>query len=879
MAELASRYDHHAVEDRWYRFWMERGYFRPRGSGPVFSVVLPPPNVTGVLHLGHALNSTWQDILVRYHRMKGDDTLWVPGTDHAGIHTQMKVEELLRSQGRDRREMGREAFLEEAWAWRERYGGIILEQLKKLGVSVDWDRLRFTLDEGLSKAVVEVFVRLWEEGLIYRGDYITNWCVSCGTALSDIEVEHIEEPGSLTTIRYPLADGSGRFIAVATTRPETLLGDTAVAVHPDDPRWRDFIGRTAVVPLVERPVPIVADRAVDPEYGTGAVKVTPAHDPNDFAIGQRHSLPAVKVIGEDGRMTAEAGARYQGLTREEARELVLEDLRHQGLVVAEEPITHAVGHCEKCGTIIEPLLSRQWFVRIAPLAGPALEAVRTGAVRFVPERFAKVYLNWMTNIHDWCISRQLWWGHRIPAYYCDACGEVTVARTAPEACPRCGGPVHQDEDVLDTWFSSALWPFSTLGWPDITPDFSRYYPTSVLSTGYDIIFFWVARMIMQGIHFTGQRPFSVVLLHGLIRDREGRKMSKSLGNGVDPLQVVEAYGADALRMGLVMGTTPGNDLRYSEERIEAAARFANKVYNAVRFVRLNLEEEDRRRLEEDLPVVLSPADRWIRSRLARTVAAVGDYLDRFEFGEAARAIYDFLWDEYCDWYIELAKRRLKTSGPDRDAALATLVGVAREALALLHPFMPFLTEELWQALPHAGESLMVAPWPQAAGEDEAAEAEMRLVQDLIRTLRNLRAELKLPPSQAVDAVAVAEDGEAARVWRREAESVRLLARVEHLEVVEPGQTWRRPEPAISGVTLGGPVYVPLLGVVDIEQERRRLGKLLAEARAEQERVQRRLADRGFLDRAPADVVEATARQAEEVAARLARLAARLEELG
>ncbi|MCL6563427.1 MAG: valine--tRNA ligase, partial [Firmicutes bacterium] len=705
MADLSPRYDPAQVEGKWYQVWKREGYFRagPASAARVFSIALPPPNVTGILHLGHALNNTWQDVLIRYHRMLGDNTLWLPGIDHAGIHTQMKVEERLRERGIDRRAIGREAFLEEVWRWKAEYGDEILRQIERLGASVDWSRLRFTLDPSLSRAVTEVFVRLYEEGLIYRGHYITNWCVSCRTALSDIEVEHVEESGLLTYIRYPLADGQGA-VVVATTRPETMLGDTAVAVHPDDPRWRHLIGKELVLPLLGRRIPVVADPLVDPEFGTGAVKVTPAHDPTDFTIGEHHQLPQIKVIGEDGKMTQEAGP-YAGLDRYEARRRVREDLKAGGYLEREEEITHAVGHCEKCGSTIEPLLSLQWFVRVAPLAKAALAAVEQGQVRFVPERFAKVYQNWMENIHDWCISRQIWWGHRIPAYYCQRCAATVVAREAPDRCPQCGGPVEQDEDVLDTWFSSALWPFSTLGWPEATDDLATYYPTSVLSTGYDIIFFWVARMIMQGIHFTGEVPFHTVLLHGLVRDHLGRKMSKSLGNGVNPTEVIERYGADALRIALVLGSTPGNDIRYSEEKVKAGGHFANKIYNAVRFVLLNLT------VDPILPPRPShPADRWILSRAGRLVERVTDLLERFEFGEAARTVYDFFWDEFCDWYIELAKVRLRQES-ERPVVLGVLVSVAETALRVLHPFMPFVTEELWQSLPHEGPSIMVAPWP------------------------------------------------------------------------------------------------------------------------------------------------------------------------
>ncbi|MBX5466851.1 MAG: valine--tRNA ligase [Firmicutes bacterium] len=870
MTELSPRYDPAEVEAKWYRYWKEAGFFRadPKAPGPVFAIVLPPPNVTGILHLGHALNNTWQDVLIRFHRMRGENTLWLPGIDHAGIHTQMKVEERLREQGIDRRAIGREAFLAEVWRWKAEYGDEILRQIERLGASVDWSRLRFTLDPGLSRAVTEVFVRLYREGLVYRGHYITNWCVSCRTALSDIEVEHVEEAGTLTTIRYPLADGSGA-IEVATTRPETMLGDTAVAVHPDDPRWRDWVGREVVLPLVGRRIPIVADPLVDPEFGTGAVKVTPAHDPTDFAIGQRHGLSAIHVIGEDGRMTAEAGP-YAGLDRYAARERVRQDLRAGGYLVREEAITHAVGHCEKCGAVIEPLRSLQWFVRVAPLAEAALEAVRRGAVEFVPERFAKVYLNWMENIHDWCISRQIWWGHRIPAYYCQQCGATEVAADPPTCCPHCGGPMEQDADVLDTWFSSALWPFSTLGWPEDTEDLRVYYPTAVLSTGYDIIFFWVARMIMQGVHFTGQVPFRTVLLHGLVRDAQGRKMSKSLGNGVNPSEVIDRYGADALRIALVLGSTPGNDIRYSEEKVKAGGHFANKIYNAVRFVRLNLTTEP---AVSDRP--RHPVDRWILSRLDAVVARVTDLLLGFEFGEAARAVYDFWWDEFCDWYIELAKVRLREEAW-RSEVLGVLVTVAETALRLLHPFMPFVTEELWQSLPHRGPSIMVAPWPVAAGRaDPEAEARVGVVQAAVRTGRNLRAELGLSPQARLPRVVLVSEAATVReAFEALSPEMAELLRVERVEVTARGRVAQ----AIAGVTEGGTVYLPLAGVVDPERERERLLKAQRESQAEWARTVARLGDAGFRNRAPAEVVAKTAARVEELEARLKRIAQRLEDL-
>ncbi|MCY0908840.1 MAG: valine--tRNA ligase [Sulfobacillus thermotolerans] len=875
MMELSSQYSARDVEHKWYTFWRERGYFKPSmdPSAPTFSIVMPPPNVTGVLHVGHALNNTWQDILIRFHRMLGDNTLWLPGTDHAGIHTQMKVDELLRSQGIDRREIGREAFIDEVWRWKEKYGGEILRQVEKLGASVDWSRLRFTMDQGLSKAVTEVFVRLYEEGLIYRGYYITNWCVSCRTALSDIEVEHEDEPGTLTYLRYPLDQEEG-FVVVATTRPETMLGDTAVAVHPDDPRWKHLIGHHVRVPLIDRVIPIIADAYVDPEYGTGAVKVTPAHDPNDFQMGQRHHLPQIQVIGEDGRMTEEAGA-YQGLDRQQARAQILQDLEALGVIEKAEALVHSVGHCEKCGTVIEPLVSLQWFVRTAPLAEPALAAVRSGDIQFVPQRFEKIYTNWMENIRDWCISRQIWWGHRIPAYYCDHCHEVTVARTAPDSCPVCHGPVHQDEDVLDTWFSSALWPFSTMGWPEETTDLAMFYPTSVLSTAYDIIFFWVARMVMQGLHFTGERPFATVLLHGLVRDSQGRKMSKSLGNGVDPMDVIEKYGADALRLALVLSSAPGNDQRYSDERVEAASRFANKVYNAIRYVRMNLPEG----FTPHAVTMDNVEDLWIVQKLNQTTQHMTEWLKDFEFGQAARAIYDFLWDDYCDWYIELTKIHMRENPETSSNTLSMLVFVAEQALKLLHPFMPFVTEELWQSLPHQGDSIMVAPWPSPQNLPvNRAQDVMDRVQSLIRTARNLRAEVNLPPGQRVHFQMVADDAETLADWQMEAAAIREMVRAQDISWHVKAEGAPKPHHALTGVCQGGSVYLPLEGIVDLAVEQARVQKTMEQTQRELERVEKQLADQKFRERAPEPVVAKAQEQRLELVARMERLKERWEDL-
>ncbi len=867
--EMASRYQPAAVEARWYEFWEREGFFTADASRPgaTFSMAIPPPNVTGVLHLGHALNNTWQDILARYHRMRGDVTLWLPGTDHAGIATQVLVERELSIRGTSRAELGREAFLKEVWAFRERHGHIILDQLRRLGCSLDWSRLRFTLDEGLARAVTEVFVRLYEEHLIYRGNYITNWCPFCATAISDIEVDYDDETGHLWTVRYDVAGGGS--VRVATTRPETLLGDTALAVHPDDDRYRHLVGKTARIPLIGRAVPVVADDYVDPAYGTGVVKVTPAHDPNDFAIGERHGLPRVAVIDTARRMTDAAGP-YRGLEADEARARVVQDLTAEGRIEGEEPITHRVGHCGRCGTVIEPLVTTQWFVKMEPLAEPALHAYAREEVRFVPERLGRVYEHWLTNIHDWCISRQQWWGHRIPAWYCDACGATLVRREPPAAC-ECGSTqLRQDDDVLDTWFSSALWPFSTLGWPDSTADLERFYPTSVVSTGYDILFFWVARMLMQGLHFTGEAPFSVVLLHGLIRDDEGRKMSKSRGNGIDPLEAIDAYGADALRMALIQGNTPGNDSRYSVERVESAQHLGNKVWNAIRFVNMRLGDDAPRPTPP-----ARPADAWILEERDRTVRTVTSLLEDFEFGEAARAVVDFIWGQYCDWYIEMVKDRVGEPGADGDAARYTLWTVAETGLRLLHPFMPFLTEELWQALPHEGPSIMVAPWPTADAPAASAETDgHRLMQETVRVIRTLRQELGVAPQERLPVLVRTEDPAVEAGIRANEAEIRLLARVSTL-AVGGGD---KPHPAIAGVGPGSTVYVPLTGLVDLERERERLGRGLEEAVRERARLSARLADARFIERAPAPVVAETQSRLAGLEEREERLRARIADL-
>ncbi|RMG86459.1 MAG: valine--tRNA ligase [Candidatus Dadabacteria bacterium] len=878
-------YDPHAFEEKWYRWWEEKKFFHadPASPKPPFSIVIPPPNVTGSLHMGHALNNTLQDVLVRYKRMDGYEACWVPGTDHAGIATQNVVERMLAEEGKTRQDLGREAFIERVWEWREESGGTILRQLKRLGASCDWDRERFTMDEGLSRAVREVFCRLYEEGLIYRGDYIINWCPRCHTALSDLEVEHEEAAGRLWHIRYPAKDG-GEGVVVATTRPETMLGDTAVAVHPEDERYRALVGKTLVLPIVGREIPVIADPAVDPEFGTGAVKVTPAHDPNDFAMGERHGLARVQVIGEDGTMTAEAGA-YAGLDRYECRKRLVADLEAQGFLVKTDEHRHAVGHCYRCRTVIEPLVSRQWFVKIKPLAEKAIAAVREGRTRIVPPQWEKTYFHWMENIRDWCISRQIWWGHRIPAFTCQACGELTVARTDPEACPRCGATdLAQEEDVLDTWFSSALWPFSTLGWPEETPELAKFYPTSVLVTGFDILFFWVARMMMMGLWFRGDVPFHDVYIHALVRDEKGQKMSKSRGNVIDPLEVIDRFGADPFRFTLVAFAAQGRDIRLSVDRIEGYQRFANKVWNAVRFTLMNLEDFD-----PSAPAVpfaeRLPQDRWILTRLREAVAEVRANLDAYEFDKAAGSVYQFLWHELCDWYIEMAKGPLYGRG-DARARLGTqqtLVEAFDTVLRLLHPFMPFVTEELWQKLPWPAyrgerpESVMTAafPRPEALPEDAEARDRIERVKEVVSAIRNIRGEMNVPPSRKVEAW-VRGAGEALDVVRAEAATVRALAGLERLEVLEAGAA--RPAQSAAAVAAGLEIYVPLAGVVDLAAEEKRLEKEISRLDQDLGRVRKKLANPNFTGKAPAEVVEKERAKEAELAEKLEKLRANLERI-
>ncbi|WP_312516766.1 valine--tRNA ligase [Anaerospora sp.] len=849
-------YDPQAVEAKWYKFWEEHNLFHAEvePDKDPFSIVIPPPNVTGQLHMGHALDNTLQDILIRLKRMQGYNTLWMPGTDHAGIATQIKVEEMLqKNEGLSRYDIGREKFIERVWEWKHQYGARISDQLKSLGASCDWSRERFTMDEGCSKAVREVFVSLYEKGLIYQGNRITNWCPRCNTALSDIEVEHEEKPGNLYHVRYPVEGKDGEYVTVATTRPETILGDSGVAVHPDDERYSRYVGHYLILPLVGRRIPIVADEYVDPAFGTGAVKVTPAHDPNDFDMGLRHKLEQIVVINPDGTMAADTG-KYAGLDRYECRKQLVSDLKEAGNLVAVAEHTHSVGHCQRCTTVVEPLVSKQWFVKMEPLVKPSIEAVTSGRIKFVPERFTKIYINWLENIRDWCISRQIWWGHRIPAWYCE-CGETIVSRDAVAACPKCGGKVEQDADVLDTWFSSALWPFSTMGWPDKTPELAQFYPTSVLVTGYDIIFFWVARMITMGLEFQGEIPFHHVFIHGLIRDPQGRKMSKSLGNGIDPLEVIEKYGADTLRFTLVTGNTPGNDMRFYWERVESSRNFANKIWNASRFVLMNLE--DFKPEQHSFPTTLTLADRWILNRYAHTVSEVTRNIDKFELGEAARLVYEFIWNEYCDWYIELAKNRLynKEDVQSRAAAQYILWYILSNTLKLLHPFMPFITEEIWQALPHDGESIMTAGWPKLQPEllDEAAEQHMMTIMEAIKAIRNMRAEVNVPPGKKSEVILQVVAPELMTVVGQNEQYFKSLAAAESVMLLN--RSADKPENAMTAVVSGIEIYLPLKGLIDIEKETGRLNKELAVLDKEIARIVSKLSNEGFIAKAPPEVIE------------------------
>ena len=847
--QINKTYNPKEVEDRLYSRWVENGYFTPEAdkSKEPFTIVIPPPNVTGQLHMGHALDETLQDILVRYKRMAGFNTLWIPGTDHAGIATQVKVEEVLRKEeGLSRYDLGREKFIERVWDWKKLYGGRIINQLKKLGSSCDWSRERFTMDETLSKAVREVFVSLYEKDLIYQGNRIINWCPKCITALSDAEVEYAEQAGHFWHIKYPIKDSDG-YVEIATTRPETMLGDTAVAVHPDDERYKDLVGKMLILPLVGREIPVVADEYVDKDFGTGCVKITPAHDPNDFEVGKRHNLEVIKVLNDDATINS-YGGKYEGMDRYEARKQMVADLEEQGFLVKVKDHTHNVGQCYRCGTTVEPITSKQWFVKMQPLAEKALDVVKDGTVKFVPDRFSKTYINWMENVLDWCISRQLWWGHRIPAFYCDTCGKTTVSREDITVCPECGGKVRQDEDVLDTWFSSALWPFSTLGWPEKTEDLEYFYPTSVLVTGYDIIFFWVARMIFSAMEHMNKEPFRHVLIHGLVRDAQGRKMSKSLGNGVDPLEVIEEFGADALRFTLATGNSPGNDMRYSVEKVTASRNFANKIWNASRFVQMNLHIS-----ELKVPEELSLEDKWILTKYNKLVEEVTDNLEKFELGVAVAKLYDFIWDVFCDWYIELVKPRLyDEADPTNETAQYVLSYVLSNTLKLLHPFMPFITEEIWLSLPHDGESIMISDWPKACDSlNFPVEAEqMEMIMNAVKAVRNKRAEMNIPPSKKASMIIVTDKKDVfalGTVFFEKLASAASVAIDSDMSSVD--------ENSVAVIVDGAQIYMPMGELVDTEKEIARLTEEKKKLLGEIKRVEGKLSNEGFVAKAPASVVE------------------------
>jgi len=852
---IAKTYDPKQVEDRLYNEWMKKGYFHAEvdWNKTPFTIVIPPPNITGQLHMGHALDNTLQDILIRFKRMQGYAALWLPGTDHASIATEAKIVEAMAKEGLTKEAVGREKFLERAWAWKREYGGRIVEQLKKLGSSCDWDRERFTMDEGLSNAVKEVFIRLYRKGLIYRGERIINWCPKCSTSISDAEVEHEEKEGHFWHIKYPVKDSS-EYVVIATTRPETMLGDTAVAVHPEDERYRHLVGKTVILPLMNREIPVVADEYVDMEFGTGVVKITPAHDPNDFEVGLRHGLEVIKVMNDDATMNKNAG-KYEGLDRYEARKRIVEDLKGLDLLVKVENHRHNVGTCYRCDTVIEPMVSMQWFVRMKPLAEPAIEVVKNGTIKFVPDRFSKIYFNWMENIQDWCISRQLWWGHRIPAYYCQDCGEMVVDYDMPDSCSACGGSRFvQDEDTLDTWFSSALWPFSTLGWPEETEDLKYFYPTNVLVTGYDIIFFWVARMIFSGMEHMKKEPFKYVLIHGLVRDAQGRKMSKSLGNGIDPLEVIDQYGTDALRYALTIGNSPGNDLRFSPEKIEASRNFANKIWNAFRFVIMNFDEnihfsgvsESNFRTE----------DKWILSRINSIIKEVTDNMEKFELGIALQKVYEFIWDEFCDWYIELVKPRLyDKDSASRLEAQYVLNYVLMNAMKLLHPFMPFITEEIYSHLVTDDESIMISAWPEYRESFNFHEDErkMELLMGAIRSVRNIRAEMNVPPSRKAKLIFVTSDNGIRNTVMDGVRFLQTLAGASEVLVQEDKSGI--PGDAVAAVIQGAEIYIPLEDLIDIEKEIERLEKEKANLQKEIDRVAAKLSNEGFVSKAPARVVE------------------------
>lgn len=875
MRELTKNFDPAAVEDRLYAMWMEKKYFHTKidKSKKPYCIVMPPPNITGQLHMGHALDNTMQDILIRWKRMAGYNALWVPGIDHASISTELKVVQKMASEGLTKDDVGRDGFLERAWAWKEEYGGIILNQLRKLGCSCDWERVRFTMDEGCSDAVLEVFCRLYEKGYIYRGEKIINWCPECQTTISDAEVNHVETAGHFYHIEYPIV-GSDERLRLATTRPETMMGDVAVAVHPDDERYQHLIGKTCILPLMDKEIPIVGDEYVDREFGTGVVKITPAHDPNDFEVGVRHNLPRINVMNDDGTMNEKAG-KYAGMDRIEARKAVVADLKEQGYLVEIEDIIHAVGCHERCNVPIEPLIKLQWFVRMDELAKPAMEVYEQQKLRFVPDRFGKVYMHWLENIRDWCISRQLWWGHRIPAYYCEECGHITVSKTAPDKCEKCGSTkLHQDEDTLDTWFSSALWPFSTLGWPNETEDLKHFYPTSTLITGYDIIFFWVVRMVFSGMENMHEVPFHDVLIHGLIRDDQGRKFSKSLGNGIDPLEVIANYGADPLRLMLITGNAPGNDMRFYWERLDNCRNFCNKIWNASRFVMMNMDAKQETKL-----LMLTSADKWILSKVNTLAKDVSENLEHYELGLAAQKIYDFLWDEFCDWYIEMVKPRLYNKDDNtREAALWTLKTVLINALKMLHPFMPYITEELFQHIQDEEESIMISDWPVYKEEwnYKENEEEIDTIKEAVRNIRNIRAEMNVAPSKKVQVFVVSDKEEVRAIFEHSKVFFKTLGHAS--EVTVQADKAGIGEDAVSVVTSNATIYMPLAELVDIEKEVERLTKEKEKMLKEIERVEKKLANQGFVSKAPQKVIDEEKAKEEKYNATLAQVEERLAQL-
>ncbi|MCM1027620.1 MAG: valine--tRNA ligase [Roseburia sp.] len=887
--ELAKTYDPSGIEDRLYQKWLEKKYFHAEAdpSKTPFTIVIPPPNITGQLHMGHALDNTMQDILIRFKRMQGYNALWQPGTDHASIATEVKIIEKLKEQGIDKHDLGREKFLERAWDWKKEYGGRIVSQLKKLGSSCDWDRERFTMDEGCNRAVTKVFVKMHEKGYIYKGARMINWCPVCNTSISDAEVEYQEQAGHLWHIKYPVMKEDGtpsdkEFLTFATTRPETMLGDTAVAIHPEDERYSHLIGKSVLLPIVNKVIPVVTDTYVDREFGTGVVKITPAHDPNDFEVGKRHGLPLVNIMNDDATIN-ENGGKYAGMDRYEARKAIVEELDRQGLLVKIEDYSHNVGTHDRCKTTIEPLVKEQWFVKMEELIKPAVEAVKKGEIRLIPERMEKTYFNWTDNIRDWCISRQLWWGHRIPAYYCDECGETVVAETAPEVCPKCGcRHFTQDPDTLDTWFSSALWPFETLGWPERTKDLEYFYPTDVLVTGYDIIFFWVIRMIFSGYEHMGEKPFRTVLFHGLVRDSQGRKMSKSLGNGIDPLEIIEKYGADALRLTLITGNAPGNDMRFYYERVENSRNFANKVWNASRFILMNM---DGKTVTEPKPEELQPVDQWILSKLNTLVKDATDNMENFELGIAVQKVYDFIWDEFCDWYIEMVKPRLygTDDAVSQNAALWTLKSVLTEALKLLHPYMPFITEEIFCTLQSEEESIMISRWPEYR-EDRifaAEEKAIETIKEAVRGIRNVRAERNVAPSRKTGVFVVSAEAEILETFTEGRLFFASLAGANAVTVVPAAEKEKAgvPEDAVSVVIPGATLYIPFAELVDIGQERERLQKEEKRLEGELARVNGMLSNEKFLSRAPQAKIDEEKEKLAKYTQMMEQVKARLEQLG